>query len=270
MTEAAAIAGTDTPATVESLGRDLRAIGVSEGATVMVHTSLSTLGFVVGGAQAVVQALVEVVGDAGTLAMPTHSGGLSDPAGWQNPPVPTEWHDTIRSSMPAFDRDLTPTRQMGAVAECFRHLDRVMRSDHPTVSTAARGSNAATITDGHQLDSGLGEGSPLARLYDLDALVLLLGVGHANNTCLHLAEHRASYPSRATTQKSAPVTIGGGRQWVTYTDLDEDADDFDQIGGSIAEAGLEQRGPVGAGKARLMRVRAAVDHAVAWMEAHRR
>ena len=269
MTEAEVIAATTTPATVGTLIRDLRALGLDEGATVMVHTSLSKLGFVVGGAQAVVEALVEVVGPSGTVVMPTHSGALSDPAEWGNPPVPAGWHDTIRSTMPAFDPALTPTRSMGAVVECFRHLDGVQRSTHPSVSTAARGPQASFITDDHQLDSGLGEGSPLARLYDLDAQVLLLGVSHANNTCLHLAEHRAAYPSKATTSKSAPLTVDGRRQWVTYEDLAEDADDFDQIGESIGAAGLERRGVVGAGEARLMQVRQVVDHAVAWMERHR-
>jgi aminoglycoside 3-N-acetyltransferase len=269
MSEAEVIAATTTPATVDSLVADLQALGLPEGATVMVHTSLSRLGFVVGGAQAIVHALAQVVGTDGTITMPTHSGGLSDPGGWANPPVPADWHDTIRRTMPAFDVALTPTRQMGAVAECFRHLGGVRRSDHPTVSTAARGPRAATITDHHQLDSGLGEGSPLARLYDLDALVLLLGVTHANNTCLHLAEHRATYPAKATTEKSAPLRIDGRRQWITYQDLDEDADDFDRIGESIAAAGLERRGPVGAGEGRLVRARDAVDHAVAWIEANR-
>jgi aminoglycoside 3-N-acetyltransferase len=270
MSEAEVIAATTTPATVETLVRDLRALALEHGATVMVHTSMSKLGFVVGGAQAVVEALVEAVGPTGTIAMPTHSGGLSDPGGWSNPPVPPDWHDTIRSTMPPFHPALTPTRSMGAVAECFRHLEGAHRSNHPSVSTAARGPQASFITHDHQLDSGLGEGSPLARLYDLDARVLLLGVTHANNTCLHLAEHRAAYPSKSLTQKSAPLVVDGRRQWVTYEDLDEDADDFDEIGESIAAADLERRGPVGAGEARLVRVRDAVDHATVWMGTNRR
>src|SRR4051794_16906227 len=96
--------------------------------TVMVHSSLSTLGFVCGGAHTVVQALLDVIGPDGTLMMPTHSGGLSDPAAWGDPPVPETWWETIRATMPAFDATLTPMRSMGAIVDCFRHVPGVRRS----------------------------------------------------------------------------------------------------------------------------------------------
>ena len=108
MTEADAIASASKPATVTSLVDELRALGLDDGMTVMVHSSLSRLGFVLGGAQTVVAALHETVGPGGTIMMPTHSGALSDPSKWQNPPVPETWWQTIRDEMPAFDPALTP------------------------------------------------------------------------------------------------------------------------------------------------------------------
>ncbi len=128
MSEEEAIGRVERPATVASLVADLRSLEVTAGMTVMVHSSLSRLGYVAGGAQAVVNALLEGVGTDGTIMMPTHSGDLSDPALWSNAPVAAAWWDTLHREMPAFDVRLTPTRGMGAIVECFRHVSRVRRS----------------------------------------------------------------------------------------------------------------------------------------------
>lgn len=267
--EAGAVEASDRPATTRSLVVELRSLGVTDGTTLLVHASMSALGYVAGGAQTVVDALLRTVGVAGTLVMPTHSSGLSEPSLWRNPPVPESWWQEIRDETPAFDLLVTPTRLMGVVVETFRHYPGVRRSSHPQVSFAALGPNRDAVIGDHSLARPLGEQSPLARLYDLDGSILLLGVDHANNTSLHLAEYRAEYPSKMWVTQGAPMTVDGDRCWVTFEDLDGEDDDFAELGAAFAESGAERSGPVGAGVARLMKAQDLVDFAVGWMTVNR-
>lgn len=268
--EADVVAMAAEPLTVDSLSDQLRQLGVYEGQVLLVHSSLSSLGWVVGGPVAVVEALLKAVGPAGTLVMPSHTGDNSDPSHWGAPAVPESWWPAIRASMPPFDRAKTPTRGMGKVAEAFRSWPGVIRSYHPTTSFCALGPVAEEITRGHDLADGLGDRSPLGRLYDLAAHVLLLAVGHGSNTSLHLAEARASWPGRRYVQDGSAVLEGGERRWVEYSHLDWSADDFPRLGLAFEEEAGVAVESVGCGESRLFPQVALVDFAVGWMEAHRR
>lgn len=257
------------PNTVTSLANDLRRLGLHEGMTVLVHASLSSLGWVCGGAPTVILALETVLTEAGTLVMPTHSGDLSDPAKWENPPVPCSWWNIIKEEMPVFDRDLTPTREMGAIPETFRKQQSVVRSNHPQVSFAAWGRHKQYIIQDTEYDFALNENSPLGRVYDLDGDVLLIGVDYSRNTSLHLAEYKANYSTKKLIKNGFPVIEQANKVWKEFDDIDYDMDDFEEIGRRYEHAHDVQTGNAGNAICRLMKQRSLVDFAVHWMENNR-
>ena len=260
----------DEPITVESMLGDLGDLGVDSGDTVLVHGSLSSLGWVCGGAPALIDALLAAVGEEGTVVMPTHSPGNRDPTNMGAPPVPESWYETIREQMPPYRPDVTPTQGMGAIAECFRSYPAVRRSSHPQHSFAAWGADAEFVTGSHSLDYSLGEESPLARVYDCDGQVLFLGTTHANNTSLHLAEYRAAIDVETTSSCSA-VLVDGDREWVQWEDIVVDDGDFQDCGDALEREHPDAvaTGQIGVGDAKLMDQRRLVDFAVEWFAANR-
>lgn len=89
-----------------------QALGVKKGQNIEVHTSLSSLGFVCGGPQMVIEALLESVGEEGTIMMPTQTWKNLDPETGVHWEEPKEWWQTIRDNWPAYDKDITPTNTM--------------------------------------------------------------------------------------------------------------------------------------------------------------
>lgn len=260
---------TQHPLTVGSLAEQLRDCGLRPGQTVLVHMAMGKLGWVIGGAEAVILAFLEVLGPEGTLMMPAHTPDNSDPADWQNPPIPEGWKPLVRDHTPAFNPDTTPTRMMGAVAELFRTWPGTVRSNHPMDSFAAHGPNAEFLTHDHLLEEGVGERSPIGRLYELDGYVLLLGVSHENNTSLHLAEHRADYPGKRPLQTGSAMLVEGQRKWITFETLYLHDADFSELGEAFETEFHVAISRVGLAEARFFRQRAVVDFAVAWMEKNR-
>ena len=184
---------------------------------------------------------------------------LADEADWQ----------IIRDHWPAYDKNITPTNTMGAVAEMFRLWKGSIRSDHPARSVCANGKYAEYITMNHDLSNIFGDGSPIGKLYELDAYVLLLGVGYDKNTSLHLADVRANYPGKHDCTEYSAILENGSRVWKKYDTLFVDGEDFDEIGLAFEKTGLVKNSCINQAEIRLMKQRELVDFAVKWIEENR-
>lgn len=236
-------------ATTADLARDLRDLGVPEGGTLMVHSSLSSFGRVLGGAPAAVRALLAALGPKGTLVMPTFSPEVSDPARWADWGLSGAQLERARAHVPAFDPDTTPTT-MGAIPEAFRRWPGTVRGPHPQVSVCALGPRATELVAPHALEWGQGAGSPFERLAAMNAGLLLLGVGFNRATLLHYAESRV--PHRRTKTRRIPFGEGAARRWVDAPCVGDDlGTHFPAIGAAYLAAGRARTGKVGAADAVL-------------------
>ena len=161
--------------TRDQIIRDLRALGVREGDTVLMHSSMKSLG-TKETPEYVLDSIQAALGDAGTLALPALS------------------YATVGQENPNWDYYETPAC-VGLLPETFRHLPGVLRSLHPTHSVAARGAGAAALTAGHENDhTPVGENSPYRKLPALGGKILMLGCGMGPMTFMHGVEEVAPAP----------------------------------------------------------------------------
>jgi aminoglycoside 3-N-acetyltransferase len=231
--------------TEERLCRDFEAIGISRGTTLIVHSSLSAMGWVLGGAPGVIRALLRTLGDEGNLAMPAATPQCAN--------------------LPLFDVRTTPTT-MGAIPETFRTWPGTLRSDHPLESVCVRGPDAAAVIRDHPLAFSEGPGSPFARLHDIDSFILLLGVTFNRCTALHFAE--SLVPNRRTASVRFPRPDAGGCVWVEVPNVADDNDThFPVIGAQYMDSGAARVGPIGEAKAIYFRMRDLVEFARSYFEA---
>ena len=189
------------PITKEVLIHKFSQLGIKEGDTLLVHASLSSLGYVVGGAEALFLALRDVIGEQGTIVVPSQTVEISDPASWQYPPVPEEWHDVIRDAMPAYSKELSYSKAMGAFSQFIGILLDSIRSNHP--------------------------------MYSIGAKVLMIGTDFETNTSLHLAENRLN---REVIYEKSKILTKDGEKWISFKNIELDIyDDYLEIQKNFTE-----------------------------------
>lgn len=234
MTRDEAIAQGRTPVTRSRLARDLAALGVAAGDTLMVHASLSALGWVVGGSGTVVQALLDALGPDGTLL--AYAGWEDD--SYDLAELPEEWRRAYRAELPPFD-PLTSeaVHDNGVLPERIRTWPGAVRSRQPEASVVALGRRAVWITAEHPWDDPYGPGSPLAKLVGSGGRVLMLGAPLDTVTLLHHAEATAKVPNKRRVEYQMPIRDDDGRvTWRTMRDINTSTGAFpyERVGPEIA------------------------------------
>ncbi|MEU7155442.1 aminoglycoside 3-N-acetyltransferase [Streptomyces chrestomyceticus] len=277
MDELALLKRSDGPVTRTRLARDLTALGLGDGDTVMFHTQMSAVGYVAGGPETVIGALRDVVGERGTLMV---TCGWNDAPPYDFTDWPQTWQDSLRAEHPAYDPVLSEAdHNNGRLPEALRRWPGAVRSRHPDASFAALGAAATALTADHPWDDPHGPDSPLARLVAMGGRVLLLGAPLDALTLLHHAEALADAPGKRYVDYEQPILVDGERVWRRFHDIDSEGGAFDYsafvpegteafeiIGRDMCAAGIGRRGTVGAADSHLFEARDVVDFGVAWME----
>jgi aminoglycoside 3-N-acetyltransferase len=219
---------------MDVLIRQLLDLDMEPGGVLLVHTAFSKVKPVEGGPIGLITALHSALDLEGTLVMPSMSYDDDHP----------------------FDKTKSPCPEMGIVADTFRRLPGVLRSDN-NHAFAAVGPQAERILALHPIDIPHGLDSPVGRVYELDGQILLLGVDHTSNTTIHLCENMAGVRYRR--DKYITILKHGKPTRFEYKEIDHCCQNFSLVDGWLNERGLQRRGKVGQAEARLIRSRDIVE-----------
>lgn len=216
--------------------RGLRALGLREGDVVLVHSSLRSFGYVEDGANAVIHALLETVGEDGTVMVPTLT--------WS----------TVNAEQPVFDVQRTPS-VVGWVTEVFRHRPEAIRSLHPTHSVAAIGAKVRYMTEGHERDATpCSRTSPYGKLVQEGGYILFLGMGLECNTTFHAMEEWSNVPGRFAKEMEDLHVIDyeGNDLLVPSRRHRAKPNDFPKIEPELLQRGILRIGRIGDAEIRLV------------------
>lgn len=255
----------------------MRELGVRQGGILMAHVRISALGWVVGGTQTVVEAVLEAIGADGTLMV--YAGWEDDT--WHIAAWPPEWQEAYRREMPPFDQHLSGAdHDMGRFAERVRTWPGAVPSSAHVMRMIAVGPDAEWLTADHPWDHGNGPGSPLAKLVEAEGQVLMLGAPLEKLTLLHHAEALVDSPEKRLVTYPIPVREGDAVVWREVQDHDtsgraafpydrfvpKDVDEFEFIARAALKARCGVAGKVGESTSHLFEAKPLLEFAVRWLE----
>jgi len=259
--------------TVADIAADLRSLGLAPGDLVMVHASLRAIGPVEGGADGLIDAILSVIGDEGTMLMVL---GARDDHAWVNERPEAERAELLADAQP-FDALVTPSSpNVGTLAEVFRQRPETVVSNHPEGRFAAAGALARALLDEVPWDDYFGPGSPLERLVADGGQVLRLGADLDTVTVLHHAEYRCSVRSKRRVRRHRPVATPDGTEVRTVDCLDDEKgiadypgeDYFADLLREYLALGRARVGSVGSARSELLDAADIVAFGVDWLDEH--
>ena len=228
----------ETEVTGSQITAALQELGIQQGDALIFHSALSSLGYLEGGANTLIDSVLSAVGPAGTAMVPC-----------------------LPDSTQPFDPRRSPA-VVGQVSEAFRLRPEAVRSLHPTHSVAAIGAEAQYLAADHDQSEPCGVGSPYVKLAKLEGWVLLIGVDQDRNTTLHAAETLADVPYLLTLEREV-IGSKGASHTVTVARCAGGHREFIGLDREMREKGIVRVGRVGSAALRLMPSKELVDFSVA-------
>ncbi|MCG8527530.1 MAG: AAC(3) family N-acetyltransferase [Opitutales bacterium] len=232
--------------TLKTLLRDIRAIGIRSNDSLLIHSSMKSMGQVDGGADTVIDAFQESLSE-GLLIFPTHT--------WN------EWNN-----VDGFYDPVTEPSCVGVLTEVFRKRENVFRSLHPTHSIAAWGKGAETYVQGEeQFETPGPRKGCWGRLYDVEAKILFLGASLKTNTFLHSVEEWYDIPDRIAPEptgyriKRNDGSIIERNFFHHFSKYGDPSQNFDKIEKLAVEKGVANYGEIGSASSVLCDARGLAD-----------
>lgn len=206
------------------ISEDLFASGLRKGGPVLVHSSLSSMGYIPGGTETVIRGLLDALGPDGTLLLPALS------------------YAHVDAARPVFDVLRTPSN-IGAIPEYFRTRPGTIRSVNPTHSVCGIGAQAEIYLKSHYLDeTPCGANSPYRILRNRGGQILFLGCGLEPNTSMHSVEELAEPPYLFGPTITYRIVLPDGNEVRMNCRRHNFADwrqRYDRIGPLLADEGLK-------------------------------
>ena len=243
--------------TKEDFKAALQRLGVKRGMLLYVSASMEPFRYVVGGAQSVIEACMEMVGYDGTLVMAAPTRHLCDPVELSR--APRDRADEARKSMLPFNKKLSVPSGVGEVPIQFMRNDAVLRSNHPMVSFLAWGKYAKLIVEKHPLHFGMNQDSPLGKIKEYNGYVVTIGTDYAACEIFHLAQYMTmKCPIRIY---SCPIEKSGATSWIQILDLELNTRDYNEIGKIMEERQIVKTTYLGQSTCRLFSAKSAQETA---------
>ena len=191
--------------TKEEFKNDLILLGLKSGDTVFMHSSFKSIGEIEDGASGLFSAILELLGDEGTLLLPAFS------------------YDFVGYENPVFDRKNTRSC-VGFLPEYFRtSVEGVVRSMHATHSISAKGKRAEELISAHEKDiTPVGENSPIIKLAKSGGKILLLGCSADHLTIMHGVEEMAEPPYLFDRKNPITYTLVDGEEKIEVRSIRHD------------------------------------------------
>jgi len=200
--------------TPDELTGGFQRLGLTDGDQVVLHTSLRNVGEIHGGAAMVLHRLLRMLGERGTLLMPTFTSVARHSSTHDDYTKPGCWCEGIESRHLPFIPELQPDKNLGELAHRLCSWPSSRRTRHPAYSFVSVGKETDNLMRNSSLLDPL---QPLRAFLNQDPKVVVLGIGLDSVSALHIAEQQYQ-PAKYIRERALTMTTKG-QDWVEVAAL---------------------------------------------------